>query len=142
MLIFSVTTFSKQNDRQNYSWAKEASVTSPTQVDQPVAALTRESIIDALKHVMDPELNVNIVDLGLVYDVTIQSGKVHVLMTVTSPKCPLTAHLVRGVRDVLFTIPDVREVHVKLTLDPPWTVDRMSKEARDQLLGMKDAKRP
>jgi metal-sulfur cluster biosynthetic enzyme len=135
-------TFSKHNDRQNYSWTKESAGALSTPGDQPSVALTREAIIVALKRVMDPELNINIVDLGLVYDVTIQSKKVHVLMTVTSPKCPLTGHLVRGVRDVLFTISDVQEVHVKLTLNPPWTVERMAKEAREQLLGMKDAKQP
>jgi metal-sulfur cluster biosynthetic enzyme len=99
--------------------------------------LAEEKIYQALREVRDPELFVNIVDLGLIYGVETreQEGKyhVHVKMTMTSPACPAGPQLVQESKDVLLDLEDVEDVEVELVLDPPWTPDRMTEDARDEL---------
>lgn len=83
---------------------------------------------------MDPELGVNIVDLGLVYDVVADGGKVSVAVTMTTPACPLHAYVLEAVEYVLRRdLPEVREVDVRLVWDPPWHPGMMTAEARRQL---------
>ncbi|RMF43902.1 MAG: metal-sulfur cluster assembly factor [Planctomycetota bacterium] len=102
-------------------------------------ALTEDHVREQLKQVIDPELFVNIVDLGLVYVVDLQpndqTGKtdIHVEMTLTSPMCPAGPQLVGSSRQVLESIPGVGEVDIKVVMDPPWTQDMMTEDARDQL---------
>lgn len=102
----------------------------------PVA---EEHVREALKEVIDPELFVNIVDLGLIYDVTITpnetSGKddVAIDMTMTSPACPAGPQLVANSNDAVKKLDGVGEVDVKVVMTPPWTPDRMTEDARDQL---------
>jgi metal-sulfur cluster biosynthetic enzyme len=89
---------------------------------------------DALRLVLDPELGENIVDLGLIYDITVTGdGVVHITMTTTTPGCPATAVLRGGVRDCARAVPGVADADVLLTYDPPWTPARMSEEARTRL---------
>jgi metal-sulfur cluster biosynthetic enzyme len=100
--------------------------------------VSEELVREELKKVVDPELFVNIVDLGLVYVVDIQelpSGKAHVKveMTMTSPACPAGPQLIGGSKNVVSQMEGVESVEVKIVLDPPWTPDRMTEEARDQL---------
>jgi metal-sulfur cluster biosynthetic enzyme len=121
---------------RDYTWVKDfAHADVKERAPSPVEP-ARHEILKALEGVHDPEISVNIVDLGLVYGVEVDAQKVMILLTVTSPKCPFAATMVRDVRDALFGIPSVREVHVRLTLDPPWTVDKVSKEARNKLIGI------
>jgi metal-sulfur cluster biosynthetic enzyme len=99
---------------------------------------TEDSVREALKEVIDPELFVNIVDLGLVYLVTVtdapeEKSKVSIEMTMTSPACPAGPQLIQNSKDVLGRIEGVSEVEVKLVMTPPWTPDRMTEDARDQL---------
>ena len=101
----------------------------------PVA---EDKVREALKQVIDPELFVNIVDLGLIYDVTIDEsdeGKsnVQVEMTMTSPACPAGPQLLGQSKEVVSRLDDVSEVDVKLVMEPPWTPDRMTEDAKDQL---------
>jgi metal-sulfur cluster biosynthetic enzyme len=101
----------------------------------PVA---EETVREALKQVVDPELFVNVVDLGLVYEVKIDEqpdGKsnVGVNMTMTSPACPAGPQLLGQSKDAIRRLDGVGEVDVRLVMDPPWTPDRMTEEARDQL---------
>ncbi len=101
-------------------------------------AITEEQVLEALKNVIDPELFVNIVDLGLIYVVDLQPGddeKVNVTidMTMTSPACPAGPQLIANSQQVLERMEDVGEVVVKIVMDPPWTPDRMTDDARDQL---------
>ncbi|MCE9605580.1 MAG: metal-sulfur cluster assembly factor [Planctomycetia bacterium] len=101
-------------------------------------AISEDSIREALKQVIDPELFVNIVDLGLIYGVTLNErpeGKSHIAidMTMTSPACPAGPQLIQNSKDVLKRIEGVEEVEVKLVMIPPWTPDRMTEAARDQL---------
>ena len=100
--------------------------------------LCEERIRDEVKKVIDPELFVNIVDLGLLYVVDLQPGEegktdVHVEMTMTSPMCPAGPQLVDQTRTVIEAIDGVGKVDIKVVMDPPWTPDRMTEDARDQL---------
>jgi metal-sulfur cluster biosynthetic enzyme len=84
----------------------------------------------ALYDVIDPELGLSIVDLGLVYDVAVVDGSATVTMTTTSPLCPLGALLTRGVEDRLAQIEGIDSVEVHLVDDPPWSFERLSDDAR------------
>jgi len=90
-------------------------------------------IIDALRQVIDPELMINIVDLGLVYAVNHGDKKVQIDMTLTSPACPAGPQIVQQAKMVLEKLPGIEDAQIKLTMSPPWTPDRMTDEARDQL---------
>jgi metal-sulfur cluster biosynthetic enzyme/nitrite reductase/ring-hydroxylating ferredoxin subunit len=90
-------------------------------------------IIEALRQVIDPELMINIVDLGLIYAINHGEGKVQIDMTLTSPACPAGPQLIQQSKMVLERIPGVSEAQIKLVMSPPWTPDRMTDEARDQL---------
>lgn len=87
---------------------------------------------EALRQVIDPELGINIVDLGLIYSVTSEAGAVTVIMTVTTPGCPMEHSLVFGVETTVLATPGVRGVQVKVVHDPPWEPSRMTPEARAQ----------
>jgi len=94
----------------------------------------REPIIAALRMVHDPEIPVNIYDLGLIYTIDIQSsGDVNVEMTLTAPACPVAGMMPGIVRDAVAGVDGVGEVRVDLVWDPPWSVERMSDEAKLQL---------
>jgi metal-sulfur cluster biosynthetic enzyme len=99
--------------------------------------VTEDAVLEALKQVVDPELFVNVVDLGLIYIVTLAEAEdktnVEIEMTLTSPACPAGPQLIQNSKDVLGRIEGVGEVNVKLVMIPPWTPDRMTEEARDQL---------
>lgn len=100
-------------------------------------ALSEDAVREALKTVIDPELFVNIVDLGLVYTVTTteveDKSKVSIEMTMTSPACPAGPQLIAQSKTAVGQLPGVSEVEIKLVMTPPWTPDRMTEEARDQL---------
>jgi FeS assembly SUF system protein len=93
----------------------------------------RDKIEEALQTVHDPEIPVNIWELGLVYELKINEGKVWVTMTLTAPACPVAGEIIREVQQKVEAIEGVKEVHVMLTFDPPWTRDMMSEEARLEL---------
>lgn len=100
-------------------------------------AVQEDTIREALKQVVDPELFVNVIDLGLVYAIKLEEvdGKTNIGidMTLTSPACPAGPQLVAQSKQVLGTLEGVGEVDVKLVMTPPWTPDRMTEDARDQL---------
>lgn len=93
----------------------------------------QETILAALRQVKDPELNVNVVDLGLVYTIRTVDDQVHVEMTLTSPACPAGPQILREAAAALEGLEGVSKADVKLVMSPPWSVDLMSDEARDQL---------
>ena len=98
-----------------------------------------ERIQEALRGVIDPELGHNVLDLGLIYDVTVEDGGVaRITMTTTTRGCPATSYLQEGVRESVSSVPGVESSHVTLTYEPPWTPDRMSAEAK-QFLGIAEA---
>lgn len=94
---------------------------------------TAEELIETLKQVIDPELMVNIVDLGLIYSVNEEDRKVAVEMTLTSPACPAGPQIVQQAKMALERLEDVDEAKITITLSPPWTPDRMTDDAKDML---------
>ena len=107
---------------------------SDTAADAALPAAPDElTMLNALKQVVDPELFVNIVDLGLVYGIQEDEHKVLVDMTLTSPACPAGPQIISQAKAALEAIPGVKEATIKLVMSPPWTPDRMTDEARDQL---------
>ena len=100
---------------------------------QDTAALLSR-VIDALRQVHDPEIPVNIYDLGLIYRVEIRDvGRVEVDMTLTAPACPVAGTLPAVVKQAILRIPSITEARVELVWDPPWTRDRISEEGQLQL---------
>ncbi len=94
---------------------------------------TKDQILKKLRTVIDPELQVNIVDLGLIYGVEIKGGLVKIKMTLTSPGCPLSFVFDQMITEAVKTIKGVKDVRVHLTFDPPWDPGRMSEDARFKL---------
>jgi len=100
--------------------------------------ITEDHAREELKKVIDPELFVNIVDLGLIYAVNLDeqedgTSNVQIDMTMTSPMCPAGPQLIANSKQVLQQLEEVGEVEVKVVMDPPWTPDKMTEDARDQL---------
>lgn len=96
--------------------------------------MTTDDVLEALRHVDDPEIGINVVDLGLVYGVEVAGGAVRVTLTMTSRACPLGPHLVQLAESAIRQrSAEAVEVAVDLVWDPPWTPERMSPAARRQL---------
>ena len=93
-----------------------------------------EPVLEALRTVRDPEIPVNLVDLGLIYELVVKKGGiVFVEMTLTTPSCPVAQSMPGEVKNAVSAVPGVEDVRVKLVWTPPWTQDRMSEEARLEL---------
>ena len=93
-----------------------------------------DKIVDVLKTIYDPEIPVDIYELGLIYDVFVNEDQdVKVLMTLTTPNCPVADSLPQEVKDKVQSRDEVNEAEVELTFDPPWTRDLMSEEAKLEL---------
>ena len=93
-----------------------------------------DPVMDALKTVQDPEIPVNLVELGLIYELLVKKGGiVFVEMTLTTPSCPVAASMPGEVKNAVAGVPGVEDVRVKLVWEPTWTQDRMSEEARLEL---------
>lgn len=92
--------------------------------------VTEDQVREALKQIEDPEVGLNIVDLGLVYDIEIEGNNVHIRMTLTSPGCPVGPQLLNGSRMVLQDLEGVENVDVQLVWEPFWTPDRINPEYR------------
>lgn len=116
---------------------------APTEDESPVAVTSsgpvrEEHVREELKKVIDPELFVNIIDLGLIYVVDLAARddgrqNVKIDMTMTSPACPAGPQLIHNSKQVLAALPGVGDIEIRIVLDPPWTPDRMTEAARDQL---------
>ncbi len=117
--------------------AAPASVASAPTAENPLALTDeqlRERIIDACKNVHDPEIPVNIYELGLIYDIAVDANRdVKVKMTLTSPACPSAQELPLEVRGRIAVIPGVHDVDVDVVWDPPWTPAKMSEAAKVQM---------
>jgi metal-sulfur cluster biosynthetic enzyme len=91
---------------------------------------TRDEVIEALRQVEDPELGMDIVDLGLLYDVEVEGRRVKVTHSLTSMGCPVGPLIQEDINRVTRELPGVEDVDVELTWDPPWTPDKMSDDAK------------
>ncbi len=102
--------------------------------EKPTVDELRQRIIDTLSTVFDPEIPVNIYELGLIYDLDVQeSGKVDIKMTLTSPMCPVAGSLPPEVETKVGATPGVTDVSLQIVWDPPWSMERMSEAAKLQL---------
>jgi metal-sulfur cluster biosynthetic enzyme len=93
----------------------------------------RETLYETLKQIYDPEVGINIVDMGLIYSLDIEADKVSISMTLTSPACPAGPQILSQVDSALKTVQGVTDVDINVVWSPPWSPDMLSEEARDQL---------
>ena len=94
----------------------------------------KDQIIEEIRKIYDPELPVNIYELGLIYDVFVnEDNEVKIMMTLTSPNCPVAESLPVEVEEKIKSIDEVKTAEVEITFDPPWTIDLMSEEAKLEL---------
>lgn len=104
------------------------------QVDPDKIKSIEEKVYAVLQTIYDPEIPVNIHELGLIYEVAVSPfAEVHIRMTLTSPNCPVAGSLPNEVEIKVETIPDVKEAEVEITFDPPWEMSMMSEEAKLEL---------
>ena len=92
--------------------------------------ITRDDVVEALRQVEDPELGMDIVELGLLYDVEVEGPAVKVIYTLTSMGCPAGQMIEEDINRVAREVPGVEDVDIELTWDPPWTPERMSDDAK------------
>ena len=93
----------------------------------------KEQIINEIKKIYDPEIPVNIYELGLIYDVSVKQNDVKVKMTLTTPNCPVAESLPKEVKDSIMQVEGVKKVDIDLVWDPPWNKDMMSEAAKLEL---------
>lgn len=96
-------------------------------------ALDERKVLETLRQVIDPELDCNIVDLGLIYGIQIEDTKVSIKMTLTTPGCPMHESIAMGVQAALLNLDSVSEVEIDLVWDPPWSPAKMTGEGRAQV---------
>jgi metal-sulfur cluster biosynthetic enzyme len=106
---------------------------APTSQVAPDSTVKPEDVIEVLRQCFDPEIPVNIVDLGLVYDIAIKPERVDVKMTLTALGCPMAADVMADVRDHLLTLPGITDAGVDIVYEPVWSPERMTEEARWEL---------
>lgn len=107
-----------------------APLIKPSTTDHPLY----DGVVEACRTVFDPEIPVNIFDLGLVYTITISpESEVDILMTLTAPGCPVAGEMPGWVQDAVEAVPGVKQVDVRMVFDPPWGMEMMSDEARLEL---------
>lgn len=106
---------------------------APTTEVAPDSTVKPEDVIEVLRQCFDPEIPVNIIDLGLVYDIAIKPERIDVKMTLTALGCPMAAEVMTDVRDHLLTLPGIADAGVEIVYEPMWTPERMSEEARWEL---------
>ena len=128
--------YEQEFQRDYFDFAPEPPADGP-EVERPEGAddpALLEPVLDALKTVRDPEVPVNLVDLGLIYELVVkQGGIVYIEMTLTTPACPVAQSMPGEVEAAVGAVPGVSEVRVKLVWSPPWDRDRMSEEAKLEL---------
>ena len=107
--------------------------TAPQGPKGPATATSGDRVLEALKNVEDPELGINIVDLGLVYGVEIQDGTVHITYTLTTMGCPIGPLIEAEMKQFLAGVEGVSEITAEMVLRPPWTPEMMSEEAKAAL---------
>ncbi len=95
--------------------------------------VTKEEVIEVLKTCYDPEIPINIIDLGLVYGIEVERDRVHIKMTLTMPVCPMGELIIENVKRKVEAIEGVKEAKIELVWDPPWTPERISEEAMKRI---------
>jgi len=108
----------------------------PTLAAAPAAGATidREKVVEKLRECYDPEIKVNIFDLGLIYELKMGEHDVYVKTSLTSPGCPVGDYIMAQIDEKIREIPGVKEVKVELTFEPPWDLTKVTEDGREQLL--------
>ena len=133
-MTFSFLNTSKKDRKRGESTSRSETSGEPS--DPPVD-LTRDDIVRRLKRVIDPEIGVNIVDLGLIYGLHIDGSEAVVRLTMTTPACPMSSYIKQEVQRALRRLPGLRDGRVELVWDPPWTPMMMDPEMSKQRLGIR-----
>ena len=97
--------------------------------------VTKEQVMETLKQCYDPEIPVNVVDLGLIYDIKIEGDEVRIKMTLTAPGCPMHSFIARDIKQRVERLAGVKEANVEVVWDPPWNPSMMSENAK-RILGL------
>jgi metal-sulfur cluster biosynthetic enzyme len=95
--------------------------------------VSEESVLEKIKEIIDPEIGINIVDMGLIYEVDIDDTTVDIKMTLTSPGCPAGGQIINGAQHVTQQLDGVEEVNIEVVWNPRWTPELMSEDAKDEL---------
>jgi len=111
-----------ENETIAGSYTKAAATLNPM--------VTPEDVEDALSNVIDPELGLDFVELGLIYGIDVEGGRVHVTFTLTSPGCPIGPQVTEQIEEFVGELDDVDEVSSSMVFTPPWTPDKMSEDAK------------
>jgi metal-sulfur cluster biosynthetic enzyme len=98
--------------------------------DEHAEVLTEDDVLEALEEVIDPELGLDFVSLGLVYDVEIENSDVYVTFTLTTPACPIGPQVSEQMKEFVGDLPGVTAVHPKMVFDPPWSPEMMTEDAK------------
>jgi metal-sulfur cluster biosynthetic enzyme len=98
--------------------------------DQALASPDRDDVMEALENVIDPELGLDFVSLGLVYDVEIEGSEVNITFTLTSPGCPIGPQVTEQMKEFVSEVEGVEKVFPKMVFSPPWSPERMSEDAK------------
>jgi metal-sulfur cluster biosynthetic enzyme len=114
-------------------WIQPKAIAAANELVRDEAMLIEEEIYEVLRECFDPEIPVNVVDLGLIYGVDLSDRAVNVRMTLTAPGCSMGAMIATEIEDKLLGLPDCDRATVEIVWEPPWTPHRMSAEARQQL---------
>ena len=101
----------------------------------PEATVNQEEVIEALKNVYDPEIPINVVDLGLIYDVQVNEGNIFIQMTLTAPGCGMGPMIAQQAEWAISEVDGVEDVQVEMTFDPPWSPELISEDGK-KLLGL------
>lgn len=101
----------------------------------PAPLLTRPAVIDRLRQVIDPEVGINVVDLGLVYDARIEGGQVDLDLTMTTPACPMSGYIAQEAQRALEGLPGLDDAEVWLVWQPPWSFEMMDSDVRAARFG-------
>jgi metal-sulfur cluster biosynthetic enzyme len=119
----------------NSDWnAKTFTTGSSPSVSQNESGTSEDHVREALRKVLDPEVGINVLDLGLVYGIAVEQHVAQITMTMTTPACPLGGQIKRGVNaEILRYCPQVERVEIQFVWDPPWGPERMSARARELL---------
>ena len=112
----------------------DTKIIKKNEINTDKLSINNDDLVKALKTVFDPEIPVDIYELGLIYDVFVnEDNEVKILMTLTSPNCPVAESLPQEVEEKIRSIDEVKSAEVEITFDPPWTKDLMSEEAKLEL---------
>ena len=117
-----------------YYWTRHDKHAVPP-VKAPNPSLNADRVDALLRTVHDPEIDINIVDLGLISKVRASGGRVEMTLTLTTPSCPFSIQMLDSIKAALFTDPRINSVNLEISFDPPWTVDRVAPEIRARLFG-------